>query len=269
MIFADWCADNGVTSLRDFTVENLRRFQLWFHANHPLYKDGRGRPNASPKATFVRYVMAIRALLNWCVERQIVGSNVVAAAGGEFRTKVRRQIPRRILSPAEIGQLLDYLDSTEAPATACLFRTLVYTGLRLSEALNLTWNRVDLAHGWLTVINSKNDEDRRVPIPASLGDSLRLLQNGSPEGHVFALRDDHCYSKGWLHRILQRALRACKVPFARIHDLRHTYASHLVMSGTDLPTVQRLLGHRSIQTTMIYAHLSESHLAGAIDKLPY
>jgi site-specific recombinase XerD len=53
------------------------------------------------------------------------------------------------------------------------------------------------------------------------------------------------------------------------HTLRHTFASHLVMAGIDLSTVQRLLGHRDIATTMIYAHLTEDHLARGVEKLKW
>ena len=53
----------------------------------------------------------------------------------------------------------------------------------------------------------------------------------------------------------------------KLHTLRHTYASHLVMNGVDLPTVQRLMGHSDIQTTMIYAHLAPDHLVDAVNKL--
>ena len=52
-----------------------------------------------------------------------------------------------------------------------------------------------------------------------------------------------------------------------IHAMRHTFASQLVMNGVDLPTVQRLMGHTDIQTTMIYAHLAPDHLADAVDKI--
>ncbi len=55
----------------------------------------------------------------------------------------------------------------------------------------------------------------------------------------------------------------------RPHDLRHTFASQLVMAGVDLVTVSKLLGHTSIQTTMIYAHLNKEHLVEAVGKLSY
>ncbi len=67
-------------------------------------------------------------------------------------------------------------------------------------------------------------------------------------------------------------VRACKkanLENVTIHTLRHTFASHLVMSGVDLKSVQQLLGHSTITTTMIYAHLTPEHLAGTVEKLPW
>jgi site-specific recombinase XerD len=57
--------------------------------------------------------------------------------------------------------------------------------------------------------------------------------------------------------------------FTSIHTLRHTFASHLVMSGVDLTTVQKLLGHASIETTQIYAHLAPDHLRAAMETIDY
>ena len=55
----------------------------------------------------------------------------------------------------------------------------------------------------------------------------------------------------------------------KLYTLRHTFASHLVMQGVDLPTVKKLMSHSDIQTTMIYAHLAPDHLADAVDKLSF
>ncbi len=55
----------------------------------------------------------------------------------------------------------------------------------------------------------------------------------------------------------------------KIHTLRHTFASHLVMGGVDLPTVKKLLGHADIETTMIYSHLADEHIDRAVEKLKF
>ena len=64
-------------------------------------------------------------------------------------------------------------------------------------------------------------------------------------------------------------MRRAGIENACLHTLRHTYASHLVMAGVDIPTVQKLLGHSDISTTMRYAHLAPEHLRKAIDKMGF
>ena len=67
-----------------------------------------------------------------------------------------------------------------------------------------------------------------------------------------------------------KVAKKCGFPdVTKIHSLRHTFASHLVMNGVDLPTVKQLMGHSDIGTTMIYAHLDPDHLVTAIDKLKF
>jgi integrase len=78
--------------------------------------------------------------------------------------------------------------------------------------------------------------------------------------------------QGWqYHRDISQGLKkACSqagIADFRFHDLRHSFASHLVMNGTDLTTVKELLGHKSIQMTMRYAHLSQAHKKKAVDAL--
>ena len=70
------------------------------------------------------------------------------------------------------------------------------------------------------------------------------------------------------NELIKIAEKAGIEDFTKVHTLRHTFASHLVMQGVDLPTVQRLMGHASVETTMIYAHLAPDHLSKAVNKLP-
>jgi site-specific recombinase XerD len=79
---------------------------------------------------------------------------------------------------------------------------------------------------------------------------------------VFSKENGSRYS-GWMETAGKKAGN----PRFTLHDLRHTFASHLVMQGVDLPTVQKLMGHSKISTTMIYTHLAPDHLKKAIYRL--
>jgi len=79
-------------------------------------------------------------------------------------------------------------------------------------------------------------------------------------------KDGNRYS-GWMRRSLESTAKKAKVPRFTLHDLRHAFASHLVMEGVDLPTVQKLMGHADISTTMIYAQLAPARLKVAVNSL--
>ena len=79
-------------------------------------------------------------------------------------------------------------------------------------------------------------------------------------------KDGNRYS-GWMIRSLESTAKKAEIPRFTLHDLRNTFASHLVMEGVDLPTVQKLMGHADISTTMIYAHLAPDHLKAAVNRL--
>ena len=66
-----------------------------------------------------------------------------------------------------------------------------------------------------------------------------------------------------------KVIKAAGIRRLRLHDLRHSFASHLVMSGVDLSTVQELMGHKSISMTQVYAHLTPEHKAHAVEKLKF
>jgi integrase len=83
--------------------------------------------------------------------------------------------------------------------------------------------------------------------------------------YVFAKRDGSPYKD--IRKPFEKALREARVGRIRFHDLRHTFASQLVMKGVDLMTVKELLGHKTIQMTMRYAHLSQDHKKKAVERL--
>ena len=114
----------------------------------------------------------------------------------------------------------------------------------------------------------KGQRERYIPIDDRLINMLKSLQrNGSTD--VFATSEGKPRVNNLNRKVKRLADKAGIKKNVNLHMFRHTFASHLVMSGVDLSTVQRLLGHSSITTTMIYAHLAPDHLRGALGKLKY
>jgi integrase len=143
------------------------------------------------------------------------------------------------------------------------------TGLRRGELLTLQWQDIDLNRGVVTVraSNAKGAQTRHVPLNSEVSHVLRLC-HGSAEariGHVFCGIDGEALEgtkTSW-----NSLVKAAKVDEFRFHDLRHTFASKLVMAGVDLNTVRELLGHADLKMTLRYAHLAPEHKAAAVAKL--
>lgn len=143
------------------------------------------------------------------------------------------------------------------------------TGLRKGEIFGLLWSDVDLGRAQLTVRGdgAKSGQTRYVPLNDEALRELRAWRSATDGAHhVFPGRvegeglDD--IKKGWL-----AIVRATKIVGFTFHDLRHTFASKLVMAGVDLNTVRELLGHSDIKMTLRYAHLAPEHKAAAVAKL--
>ncbi|QJY36942.1 site-specific integrase [Vibrio europaeus] len=154
-------------------------------------------------------------------------------------------------------RFVDYLEP--------LVITAINTGLRRGELLALKWGDIDFEQQYLSVRaqNAKAKKSRNIPLNDTVLEVLESwqLQNKKRE-YVFASRSDvpiKDIKKPWL-RVLQEA----KITDFRFHDLRHHFASKLVMVGVDLNTVRELLGHSDLKMTLRYAHLAPEHKAAAV-----
>lgn len=144
------------------------------------------------------------------------------------------------------------------------------TGLRRGELLHLRWRDVDLERRVLTVRgeDAKTGQTRHVPLnsEAVLVITAWRPTKFDPDGYVFASSQESqplvAIRKTWI-----AVLKIAVVDGFRFHDLRHTFASKLVMAGIDLNTVRELLGHKSIAMTLRYAHLAPEHKAAAVEAL--
>lgn len=143
------------------------------------------------------------------------------------------------------------------------------TGLRKGEIFGLEWRDVDLARAMLTVRGdgAKSGQTRHVPLNREASDVLKAWrQHGATADAVFPGRDEG-ESLDDIKKAWAPVIKAAKVEAFTFHDLRHTFASKLVMAGVDLNTVRELLGHADLKMTLRYAHLAPEHKAAAVAKL--
>lgn len=142
------------------------------------------------------------------------------------------------------------------------------TGMRQGEVFKLTWASVNLDKGMVTVTAStaKSQKARHVPLNAEAKAALKAWhKQGTGEGYVFPGREG-----GQLVEIKTawaKLLRDAGIENFRWHDMRHHFASRLVMAGVDLNTVRELLGHSDIKMTLRYAHLAPEHKHAAVELL--
>ena len=139
------------------------------------------------------------------------------------------------------------------------------TGMRRGEILNLKWENVDTNQRLIYIMGSKSGEKREIPINNLLLELLKRLRRSSKSDYVFSHKDGSPFGK--VDKSFRSACKRAGIKDLRFHDLRHTFASHLVMSGVDLKTIQELLGHKSLEMTLRYAHLSPDHKRKAVDNL--
>lgn len=152
-----------------------------------------------------------------------------------------------------------------------LLMTLYGSGLRVSEVANLRPGDIDSRRMLIHVRLGKGAKDRMTKLSPRLLEVLREYWRASrPKRWLFpqAGNPDHPMNITSIERMVQRlAKRAGIGRNATPHTLRHSYATHLLEAGTDLRTIQVLLGHRSLKTTAIYLHVSQAKIAAAASPL--
>jgi integrase len=188
--------------------------------------------------------------------------------GKALDNPVRHQKPLRVnnrrlryLSQEEMARLLDSADDVLSPVLIAA----LHTGLRRGELFSLTWRDVDFALGVIRVVETKNGERREIPMTDMLRATLQNLPRRLASDYVFPGKAGHGLVD--IRKRFHRALQVADIEGFVFHDLRHTFASHLVMAGVDLMTVKEFLGHKDIKMTLRYAHLAPDYKRAAISRL--
>jgi integrase/recombinase XerD len=176
-----------------------------------------------------------------------------------YRPKGEKLLPN-VLSKEEIKQILNAHTNIKHKAMLCLIYSC---GLRRSELLSLKPNDIDSKRNLVIIRQAKGKKDRIAPLSVGVLALLRdyYLQYRPKEWLFEGQNHNSPYDERSLANVLKQALQKAKITKpVSLHWLRHSYATHLLESGTDLRYIQEILGHKSSRTTEIYTHVSTKSL---------
>ena len=199
-------------------------------------------------------ISTLHNFFNFCIKKGYLDKNPCAGI-----KKLNELSRLKTLADDDIEKLIN---GATNKLTKDLISFLIYTGCRKGEALNLKWDDVDLKNDVIAIKGTKTKYDRYIPVSRAL---KRILEEINREYvYVFSYRGKK------LSNFRESFKTACKragLNDLRVHDLRHVFASKMVMSGTSLYITGELLGHRTPQMTMRYAHLAPYTLKKAVDEV--
>lgn len=164
-----------------------------------------------------------------------------------------------ILSKDEVKLLIDSIINIKHKA---IISSLYSAGLRLEEVLNLKLEDIDSQNMLIKIHSGKGNKDRNVVLSKKLLSILRdYYKLYKPKDFLFEGQSGGKYSSASVQSIMKQALKNAGISRrATPHTLRHSYASHLLESGTDIRVIQKILGHNSIKTTQIYTQITAHNI---------
>lgn len=229
------CGDLTLDDIDFAAIERFKRIRL---------AEGR-RPN-----TVNNNLRCLSAALTYAKDLGYIGAKPKIKL-----VRVNRENPR-VLSQAEVEELLRQVAGRPMER---FVRLALQTGMRPGEIIHLPWSEVDFAVGMIHVRyggdgGTKGRRDRVLPMHRGL--RMFLAGLGPRDGLVVPLSKNQV--EDWFHRHTTYTA----------HRLRHTFASRYIQNGGSVTKLQKILGHASIQTTMIYVHLTPEDLRSEIEKLP-
>ncbi len=226
------------------------------------------RNNLSPRS-IQRTLSAVRSFYNY-LQRQ--GLAQINPANDVSAPKQQRPLPA-LLDVDQTAQLLNIKSDAPLDLRDRAMMELIYSsGLRLSELVNLDLNNIDLSDQTVRVIG-KGNKERMLPVGRYAITALHAWL--AVRSGMVAVGENAIFINNRGRRISQRMVQLRMKEWAikqgvnsqlHPHMLRHSFASHLLESSSDLRAVQELLGHADISTTQIYTHVDFQHLAAVYDK---
>jgi len=258
--YKKFCIENFKAHFgEDTLLSNIKYINLETYRNQlrqGLTRNGTLRADA----TVNRAMACLRHIFTKAVEWDMIERNLFEKGKSLLLKENNRRI--RYLAEEEIERLLK-----ECRPKKHLYRIVVCalnTGMRRGEILSLKWSQI--RNGFIYLEKTKTKERREIPINDTLAQIFKEIrrEQGLTSEYVFT------YAKRSISKVdrsFRGALRRAGIEDFKFHDLRHTFASHVLMRGGTLKDVQELLGHKTMTMTLRYAHLSQEHKKKAVNLL--
>ena len=253
---AEWCRVESIQQWPDLASHQVR-----------AYIGHRFRKGISGKS-LQRDLSSIRVLFRYLMRENRVADN---PAQDIRAPKTERRLPST-LDADQLSALLDTPADDALDIRDLAMMELFYSsGLRLSELVAINFTDIDQAEAALEVVG-KGSKNRRVPIGRKAMEAIQRwlqirsqLANADEAALFVSKRGTRIHRRSVEARLKRWALQHGDDPKLHPHMLRHSFASHILESSSDLRAVQELLGHSDISTTQIYTHLDFQHLANVYD----
>lgn len=254
---ADFCAAQGFAAFVDLKPQDLRRFAALSHA-----------AGLAPRS-IQRRLSGTRSFLKYLVREGLLKQN----PGADIAAP---QAAKRLPGTLDVDQMAQLLkmegDEPETLRDRAMLELFYSSGLRLAELVGLNLGAVDLADGTVRV-TGKGSKTRIVPVGRQARESIRdwlrirgALAAAGETALFVGRRGGRISPRTVQARVRHWALRAGVPQRVYPHLFRHSFATHLLESSSDLRSVQEMLGHADISTTQIYTHLNFQHLAQVYDQ---
>jgi integrase/recombinase XerD len=260
--FIEWCQERGLRWPSEVTRPVLERYQR--HLFHWRKTNGRPLSFSTQKGR----LMAVRAFFRWLARQHHIAYN---PASELELPRTEHRLPQHVLTVQEAEQVIAQADVEEALGLRdrAILETLYSTGMRRMEVCGLSLYDLDVERGTVIVRQGKGRKDRVIPIGERATAWIeRYLAEVRPSlvvepdaGVLFLSADGEALSPDHLTGRVSRYVAAARVgKKGSCHLFRHTMATLMLEGGADVRYIQQMLGHRSLETTEIYTHVSIRNL---------
>ena len=256
--FLAWCNERGVGRASEVTRQMILQYQRYvFH-----YRNEKGEPLGF--TTQIKRVSSVIGMFKWLTRENHIPFNPATEID---LPKIPHRLPRYVLSPEEVEAIMTQPDLTDAIGIRdrAMLELLYSTGMRRGELMSLKLVELDLDRGTIFIREVKGKRDRIVPVGERavawlqkyLADVRPWFANDPDAMIVFITHRGAPLSRNQISYSVREYIKASKIgKSGACHLFRHAMATAMLENGADIRYIQQMLGHKSLETTEIYTHVS-------------